>query len=116
MIILADENIEHDLIEKIRPYFEVISIYQNHRGISDLEVSELAKKHNCLLLTEDKDFGELVFTSGQHLHLSVILIRFVFTEREIIHQVLIDLLNEQAENLLGKFTTVTTRKIRIRSL
>ena len=48
-----------DLISK---GFEVISVLKDYQGIQDKEVLELAKRHDALLLTEDSDFGEWVFT------------------------------------------------------
>jgi len=61
--ILADESVDlrmvRDLISK---GFEVISVLKDYQGIQDKEVLELAKRHDALLLTEDSDFGEWVFT------------------------------------------------------
>lgn len=73
MIIIADENIEHLLIEKLKQYFQVISIYESYRGASDKYIAEIATRENAIILTEDKDFGDLVFIHNQ-AHLSVILI------------------------------------------
>ncbi|MFH1322400.1 MAG: DUF5615 family PIN-like protein [Methanobacteriota archaeon] len=38
---------------------------EKYAGISDDEVLEMANKKNTLLLTADKDFGELVFRQLQ---------------------------------------------------
>jgi Domain of unknown function (DUF5615) len=44
-VILADENIDHKLITNLRTNgFEVFSIYEKLRGISDEEVIEISKK------------------------------------------------------------------------
>jgi len=115
MVILADENIEHELITKLKEHFHVISIYESHRGASDTEIAELAVKQNAIILTEDKDFGDLVFIH-QNNHLSVILLRYTFSERNELHEVLINLLKQKSFELMGKFTTVTSKKIRTRNL
>lgn len=115
MIILADENIEHVLIDALSLHFQVISVYRNYRGISDLEVIKLAQTHQAIILTEDKDFGDLVFVQNQN-NISVVLLRYTFTEREEICNVLIQLFKQKSFELIGKFTTVTTQKIRIRNL
>ena len=64
--ILADESVDlrmvRDLISK---GFEVISVLKDYQGIQDKEVLELAKRHDALLLTEDSDFGEWVFTHNE---------------------------------------------------
>lgn len=115
MIIIADENIEHLLIEKLKVHFTVISIYELHRGASDNTIAEMASKENAIILTEDKDFGDLVFIHKQ-AHLSVILLRYTFSERNELHEVLINLLKQKSFELMGKFTTVTSKKIRTRNL
>jgi len=63
MIILADENIDHRIIEAIQGIgIEVQAVYFTNRGISDLEVIAWAKTPPPkVILTEDKDFGKLVF-------------------------------------------------------
>jgi hypothetical protein len=48
MVILADENIEHALITKLKEHFDVISIYDSHRGASDTEIAALAAKQKAL--------------------------------------------------------------------
>ncbi|WP_409049693.1 DUF5615 family PIN-like protein [Runella sp. MFBS21] len=61
-MILADENIDHSLIESIRQSgIEVYSIYELQRGTSDFSIIELSKKPPRIILTEDKDFGKWVF-------------------------------------------------------
>lgn len=115
MIIIADENIEHLLIEKLKQHFQVISIYESHRGASDNDIAEIATKENAIIITEDKDFGDLVFIHNQ-AHLSVILLRYTFIERNEIHEVLINILKQKSFELMGKFTTVTIKKIRTRNL
>ena len=60
-MILADENIDHSLIARIRQEgFEVYSIYESNRGYTDESVIELSRNPPRIILTEDKDFGEWV--------------------------------------------------------
>ena len=60
--ILADENVDYRIIKELRKKgFNVISVLDNYKGISDKEVLGQANKENSLLLTEDSDFGEWVF-------------------------------------------------------
>lgn len=115
-MILADENIYHSIIQAIREIgIEVYSIYENSRGLSDVEIVELSKNPPRIILTEDKDFGDLAF-AFQVKNISVILLRYSFEETEKITQILIDLLTSKAAELKGKFTTITTKKIRIREM
>lgn len=58
-MILADENIDHQLIEAIRnSKIEVHSVYELHRGVQDESIIELSRNPPRIILTEDKDFGE----------------------------------------------------------
>ena len=61
MRILADENIDYPVIRKLREQgFEVLSIMDMHQGEDDNFVLSVANKLECILLTNDKDFGDLV--------------------------------------------------------
>lgn len=115
-MISADENIFHDIIKALREAgFEVYSIYENQRGTKDIDIVQFSKSPSRIILTEDKDFGDLVF-AHQHKYISVILLRYAFAETETITAILIDLLKNKAPDLWGKFTTITTQKIRIRNI
>lgn len=64
-MIVADENIEQYWIDLLRKTgYAVLSVRETAPGISDQAVVVLAKETGGLLLTEDKDFGELVFAHG----------------------------------------------------
>jgi predicted nuclease of predicted toxin-antitoxin system len=115
-MILADENIDLRIITALRGKgFEVVSVFENHRGINDEEVIKIATKKQFILLTEDKDFGEWVF--AHHLdHLSVIFLRYHYNDTIKVVDILVNLLNNKLNELLGKYTTITIDKIRIRKL
>ncbi|TDW99272.1 DUF5615 family PIN-like protein [Dinghuibacter silviterrae] len=114
-MILADENIPFEIIKSLREVeFEVTSIYELKRGIKDEQVIEMAMKYDYLLLTEDKDFGEWVF--AHHVKgLSVIFLRYSFSELQEIIQTLIYLLKNKTLQR-PVFVTITPQKIRIRQL
>jgi uncharacterized protein with PIN domain len=60
--LLADENIAASLVRALREDgIDVSYVAELASGITDDEVLDLAKAEARLLLTEDKDFGELVF-------------------------------------------------------
>jgi predicted nuclease of predicted toxin-antitoxin system len=117
MLIIADENIPRSIIESLRLLeVEAIYIYDEFRGIDDFSIINLAKqKSNAIILTEDKDFGEWIF-SHHVAGISVIFLRYHFSELSEITSVLIKLISEKQNNLLNKFTTVTPTKIRMRDL
>jgi predicted nuclease of predicted toxin-antitoxin system len=53
---------------------EVFSVYDDARGIEDLEILWKAHSENWILITNDKDFGEKICRED-HPHKGVILLR-----------------------------------------
>lgn len=63
---LADECITVSLVRELRGAgHDVLYIAEFAASLSDMEVIALASQEERLLLTADKDFGELVFRRGQ---------------------------------------------------
>jgi predicted nuclease of predicted toxin-antitoxin system len=104
------------MIESLRnANYEVLSIRESYRGIKDIEIIVMANERECLILTEDKDFGEWVF-SYKSESAGVILLRYEDKDMEEIITAVKKILSEYGENLYGKFTVVTKNKIRIRNI
>jgi predicted nuclease of predicted toxin-antitoxin system len=119
-MILVDENIDDHITEAIRSInVDVYSVAKHTPGIKDEEIIELSRISPRIILTEDKDFGEWVF-SHRVKGVSVILLRYKlrykFSDTKRMIEVLLDLLNKKIPDLIGKFTVVTINKIRIRDL
>lgn len=61
---LVDECVDASVVSSLRNEgTDVIEIAAVAPSITDVAVSRLARDQNRLLLTEDKDFGELIFAS-----------------------------------------------------
>ncbi len=115
-MILADENIDPRLIHALREvHLDVFSVREHFPGIADRQIIELSKETDRIILTEDKDFGEWVFSHGVQ-DISVIFLRYRFPDTHLIIDILKRLLLSKGAGLYGKFTTVTIDKIRIRDL
>lgn len=75
MKFLADEGVDAPIVKKLRENgFDVSYIAEMEPNISDEEVLERANQDKRILLTLDKDFGELVFRKNA-IHHGIILIR-----------------------------------------
>lgn len=75
MKLLADEGVDRQIVALIRDEgHDVAYVLEMEPGISDEAVLDLANREARILLTADKDFGELVFRQGL-LAPGVILIR-----------------------------------------
>lgn len=115
-MILADENIDHQLITAIREIgIEVHSIYELNRGLQDESIIALSRNPPRIIMTEDKDFGEWVF--AHHVEsISVLFLRYHFRDTEQMKQTLVKLLSERMNDLKGQFTTLSVRKLRMRKI
>ncbi|OQA20076.1 MAG: hypothetical protein BWY64_00440 [bacterium ADurb.Bin363] len=114
--ILADENIDYLIIKRLKQAgFDVISIAEEYRSISDKEILEISLQFNAVLLTEDSDFGEWIF-SHRKKAVSVIFLRYNKTDINSIIDTLISVLKKYEASLINKFIVITTKKIRIRDI
>ena len=61
MRFLADENVSRLVVERLRAAgFDVASVRETRPGASDKDVIDEADSDGRVLVTEDRDFGELV--------------------------------------------------------
>ncbi|GAB4192620.1 MAG: hypothetical protein OHK0057_21590 [Thermoflexibacter sp.] len=116
MKIVADENVNFRFIKLLRSQgFEVQSVTENNSGISDREVAQIAQEGNCILLTEDKDFGELVF-AHQLKDLNIIFLRYDKEDEEKIATNILTVLQTIDFSDKYLFVTITKNKIRMTNL
>jgi predicted nuclease of predicted toxin-antitoxin system len=114
MRLLVDEGVDKPIVDLLRTTgFDVHYILETHRGIEDEKVLQIANEEDRILLTQDKDFGEMVFRLRK-THLGIILIRLgTNTSAEKARLVNFALL-EYGEKLINAFTVIQTNAIRIR--
>ena len=91
---------------------DVISIFHTDRGAPDVAVLARALAEDRILVTNDKDFGEMVFREGR-AHRGVILLRLVDERAAMKIQVLQHLLAQQAGQLAGNFVVASEESARI---
>jgi predicted nuclease of predicted toxin-antitoxin system len=83
MKLVADECVDFGIIRALRENeVEVFAIVEETASIMDNDVLKIANERSELLLTQDKDFGELVFRLKLPNH-GVVLIRMDSDTREI---------------------------------
>jgi predicted nuclease of predicted toxin-antitoxin system len=76
MRFLADESCDFRVVEALRRAgHEVLAVVEAARGAPDHEVIETARSGQRVLLTEDRDFGQLVFAAGVGAGCGVLFIR-----------------------------------------
>ena len=114
MNLLADEDIHRQIVADLRADgHDVISISEEFPSVQDETVLQLANHNNAILITSDKDFGELTYRQSL-IHHGVVLIRLAglpTSEKSII---LRNLIAAHGHELARAFTVVTPNQIRIR--
>ena len=114
MKFLADENVDKTIVEHLRKQGHVVLyVIEMEPSISDDEVVQRVNQELALLLTADKDFGELVFRQGRIVH-GVILIRLIGLSPQCKAKVVEIAVQEHADELTHNFTVITPGTVRIR--
>jgi predicted nuclease of predicted toxin-antitoxin system len=113
MRFLADESCDFVVVRALRAAgHDVRAVAEVDLGATDDVVLEIASREQRVLLTEDKDFGQLVFAAGTSTR-GVVFIRYPATARFLLPQVVVDLVNTEQERRAGAFVVVHPSRIRI---
>ena len=114
MKILADESIEREIVAGLRKTGHSVSdIKETNPGIEDQRVLSLANETDAILLTNDKDFGDLIYRD-RLFSKGVVLLRFEKLEIAERIELLNTVLEEHSNELFGAFTVITAAGVRIR--
>ncbi len=113
---LADECVDAGLVDQLRTAgHDVAYVAEVAPGATDPEVLRLARDDDRLLLTEDKDFGELVFRSKEAVS-GLVLLR-INPERRLHKWARLHAAIEQfGEKLLGRYLVIEEARFRSRPL
>jgi len=94
---------------------EVLYACELCSGASDSCVMEIARQESCILLTFDRDFGQLLFKGGYAAPVGVVYFRFVPSYPEEVAEAFKKLINDRI-GLDGMFTVCDMKSIRQRPL
>ena len=115
MHIVADESVDFGIVLKLRDFgIEVYSIIESSPGISDELVLEIASGKNLLLITEDKDFGELAYRLKMN-HKGILLIRMNDLQRVERLQIIPEIIIKHFAKLQNNFSVLMSNGLRIKS-
>lgn len=116
MEFLANENFPYPSVELLRSKgFMVFSVQEDHSGFTDKEVVMLAKEKNLIILTFDRDYGEILYKYQETNPPSVVYFRYIGNVPSQAGHTLIDLINTGLE-LEACFTVIEEGGIRQRKL
>ena len=114
MKLLADEGIDKPIVYALRNAgFDVVYILETNPSADDDFVLFLANTQKRILITQDKDFGELVFRLKQ-VHHGVILIRLHGYSSLLKAEITTSVLSKHRNQLAKAFTVIQPNAIRIR--
>jgi len=113
MRFLADENCDFAVVRALRDAgHDVLAVSEVTPRADDEDVIRLALDDQRIVLTEDKDFGQLVYAHGQKT-LGVVLLRFPASARRLLPDAVRKLIEGKGETLKGAFVVVQPGRTRI---
>lgn len=116
MRLLANENFPRAAVEALRAEgHDVAWIRTDAPGISDDAVLALARGEQRVLLTFDKDFGELVLRRGARASHGVILFRVPLSLPSAIGESVVRTIGHRTD-WQGHFSVVEIGRVRMRAL
>jgi len=116
MKFLIDESVEKPIVDWLRDQkYDVMYIAESSSGITDEEVIKLANCESRILITNDKDFGKLIFRQGR-ITQGILLIRAVNEESSNKLRLVKEVLEKAKKKLEGNFMVVNEVGIRIRKI
>jgi len=110
---LADESCDFAVVRALRAEgHDVLAVSEVTQRSDDRELIEQAHRESRILLTEDKDFGWLVYVSHAD-SAGVILIRFPGNARRMLGETIRRLIQEEGTRLASAFVVVQPGQFRI---
>ncbi|MBW1784418.1 MAG: DUF5615 family PIN-like protein [Deltaproteobacteria bacterium] len=114
MKFVADESLDFQIVKRLRQDgCSVLYIAEMKPGIADSEVLDLANKDEALLITADRDFGELVFRQ-RLVSEGVILVRLAGLSAEQKANIVSSVISLHLDELRGSFVVISPGHVRLR--
>jgi predicted nuclease of predicted toxin-antitoxin system len=112
MLFLADESCDFRVVRALRVAgHDVKAVIEIAPGAEDAAVIAMAAAELRLFVTEDRDFGQMIYAAGQP-NAGVILIRFPANRRANLPSVVVDLVAKHGAKLNGRFVVLQPGRIR----
>lgn len=113
MRFLVDESCDFAVVRALPATgHDVLAVAELALGSDDAIVMDMAFRENRVLLTEDKDFGQLAYAHSQQSS-GVILIRYPTSARKALPNAVVALMSELASDLMGNFVVMRPGQVRI---
>lgn len=112
MKFLVDECISRSVVNFLKTKFDTQYVQDISSSISDNEVLQIALTENRIIITRDKDFGDMVFRDKKE-HLGIILLRLEIKHPRNQAAVIEKVINEYSDQISGNFTIATDYSIKV---
>ena len=113
-MLVADESVDGPIVVSLRAEgHEILYIAEEGPGSSDDAVLAIANEHGAVLLTEDKDFGEMVFRQGKASS-GVILVRVDGLSKRRKAEIVVAALCRLGRAVKRSFTVIEPGRVRVR--
>lgn len=113
---LANENMAVDVVAALRlAGHDVAWIREDSPGVDDPSVLARAVKEQRVLVTFDKDFGDLAFQFGLPSNCGIILARLTSTSGADLAAKLVPIISSRTD-WPGHFSVIEAHRIRVRAL
>ncbi len=112
MKFLVDECISRSVVNFLKTKFDTKYVQDISSSISDDEVLELALAENRIIVTRDKDFGDIVFRDKKQ-HLGIILLRLEIKHPQNQARVVAKIIDEYLDQISCNFIVATDASIKV---
>lgn len=117
MKLLANENFPLPSVRLLRDAgYDVLAIAEGLSGIDDRAVLTLAVSEERVILTFDRDYGELIYRRGLPVPIGILYFRYQPATALEPGKQLLNLLSVEGLKFTGQFTIVGQKQIRQRPL
>ena len=116
MKFLADESVHAGVTLALRnAEHDVIAIAEQAPQTSDEDVATLAKAEGRILLTEDRDFGRLIYALAQEA-VGIVYMRYPAGTRKAFARAVTKFVADHEDDLVGSFVVLQPGRSRISRL
>lgn len=116
MRLLANENFPGPAVVALRDAgHDVCWVRTDMRGAKDSVILHQAQQKQRIVVTFDKDFGELAFRSGLPAECGVILFRIALPSPDVVARRAVEVLDSRSD-WTGQFAVIEEHRIRLRAL
>lgn len=114
MNFVADEGVDRQIVERLREDgHKVFYVAEMDPGIKDEDVLLLSNQESAILITADKDFGDLVFRQGS-ITCGVLLVRLGGLSLSRKAEIVSTAIDKHEAEIPKAFSVISSGTIRIR--